>query len=426
MMPGAQPDRQAARVLCEHPPGLENGKSEDLKSAIRDGTRARVTIYSSEKIRILHAVYGMNRAGIETWLMHVLRKIDRERFHMDFLVHSSEPSDFDEEIRSLGSSVIPCARPFEVWKHPRQLRLVLQEHGPYQVFHSHVSYHGYLMQLARRFGVPVRIAHSHNDRQEFRPREDPLRWLFLVATDPWLHRHSTAGLAASERAARALFGDGWRDDPRWRVLPCGVDLEPFRAAPDPSARAELGLPPSVPVIGHVGRFYEQKNHALLIDVGAELAREGLDFRLLLVGDGPLRGQIERRAREAGLAGRVRFAGSRPDVARLMNEAMDVFVFPSLYEGLGLALVEAQASGLPCVVSDVVPTEADVVPELVRRVDLRSSAKRWASCVRAALDAPRGRPRSEALGLVEASPFNVERSLEALERFYLETVLATSS
>jgi glycosyltransferase involved in cell wall biosynthesis len=369
-------------------------------------------------IRVLHVVGGMNRGGAETWLMHVLRNIDRREFRMDFLVHTTQPGAYDEEIRALGSEVIPCLHPRRPWDYARNFRRILREHGPYDVVHSHVQhYSGYVLRLARRSGVPVRVAHCHLDTAALQATSAPARHAYLALMRRWIGHHATHGLACSTQAGASLFGASWGTDPRWRVVYCGIDLGPFRARPDRAAvRAELGISSDAFVVGHVGRFVEQKNHAFLLEVAAEVARREPGARLLLVGDGPLRRDVEARARRLNLDGRALFAGVRADVPRLLLGAMDVFLFPSVYEGLPLGLLEAQAAGLPCVCSDAVAPEAVAGP-LVRRLSLSRPPEAWADAVMDARSLARRAEPLAGVAALERSPFAVARSVEALEELY---------
>jgi glycosyltransferase involved in cell wall biosynthesis len=181
-------------------------------------------------------------------------------------------------------------------------------------------------------------------------------------------------------------------------------------------RRGLSLPPDALVIGQIGRFVRQKNHAFLLRVAAEAIWREPRVRVLLLGDGPSRPPIEGQAAALGIGDRVRFAGSRDDVPRLMLGGMDVLLFPSHHEGLGLALLEAQASRLPCVVSEAVPQEVDGLPALIRRLPLDAPVEDWATAV---LEAAGHRPLSRARGLqiMRQSPFDIERAVPELLRLY---------
>lgn len=371
-------------------------------------------------VRILHVVGGMNRGGVETWLVHVLRHIEPGRFQMDFMVHTDQPCAYDDEIRALGGRILPCLHPARPWSYASNFRRLLAANGPYDIIHSHVHhYSGYILRLARGEGIPVRIAHSHNDSTSHDPAAGPLRSVYLRLASGWIRRHATNGLAVSRPAAAALFGPRWESDPRWRVLYCGIDPRPFHLPPDLSVRAALHIPPEAFVIGHVGRFDEQKNHRFLIEVARAVACLEPRTVLLLIGDGPLRPDIERRVAETGLSGRVVFAGLQSDVPRMLIGAVDVFAMPSLHEGLPLALLEAQAAGLPCVIAAGLPEESIVIPRLVKQLGLAQGASCWAEAILAAGRKPPPVTRCKTLKTLEASKFNIRRSTDQLERFYLQ-------
>jgi glycosyltransferase involved in cell wall biosynthesis len=367
---------------------------------------------------VLHVLGRMDRGGAETWLMHMLRGIDRRQVRMDFLVHSPLRGVFDDEIRGLGSRILTCPGPNRPWSYVPRLRRILREAGPFDVVHSHVHhFSGVVLAVAASVGVPIRIAHSHNDMAAHEAQSSWPRRAYLRGVNRLLRRYATAGLACSSIAARDLYGSKWESDPRWRRLLYGIDLSPFTAQVDRAAvRRELELPPDALVVGHVGRFVEQKNHSFLVEVAAEVARREPRAHFVLAGDGPLRESIAQDVRRRGLASRFRFLGVRPDVARLMLGGMDLFLFPSRFEGLGIVLVEAQSAGLPCVFTDTVPEEADVVAPLVHRQSLAASPAVWAETVLAALRSSR-LDQATALAQVRQSPFDVDRSLGALTEFY---------
>jgi glycosyltransferase involved in cell wall biosynthesis len=335
-----------------------------------------------EAMKILHVVGSLDRGGAETWLTQMLRHIDRQVYSMDFLVHTTEPGALDKEVMELGARIVPClprlndGNPLQ---YARNFRRILRECGPYDCVHSHIHHSsGYVLMLAAMMGVPVRIAHSHNDTSAIDRTCPSLRRMYSSGMDMLIRRFATLGIAVSRSAAPSLFSPSWTADKRWLLCPLGIDLHPFTLAMDAHAvRAELGIAQNSFVIGHVGRFAEQKNHRFLVRIAECLARMEPTAVFLLVGTGPLKTEIETLVRERGLSANFIFLGVRGDVQRLMKGAMDCLLFPSSYEGLGLVLWEAQAAGLGCVISDTIPEEATVAPKLVRRLPLDAAPEVWA-------------------------------------------------
>jgi glycosyltransferase involved in cell wall biosynthesis len=359
----------------------------------------------------------MNRAGGETWLVNVLRRIDCQRFDFTFYCYTGKPGEYAPEIESLGARICLAPVRLKSLSFAGKFRQFLRE-GDYDIIHSHdLILCGYFVRLAAQERVPVRIAHSHNTDADI----SIVRRIFWWLNKKWLRRYATHGLAASRDAAFAVFGPRWENDKRFRVLHCGIDTDAFRQKVDRAeVRKEFGIPEDAQVVGHVGKFYKQKNHHFIVEIASELLRTRPDVYFLLVGEGELRPQIAALARKRGIDHRVVFAGSRSDIPRLMSAAMDAFLFPSRFEGLGLVLVEAQAAGLPCLISDRVPQEANVVPELVRVLPLEAGARRWAETLSRALESPR-LSAAQCLETVSQSTFAAQKSVEALEQFYLETL-----
>ena len=362
-------------------------------------------------VRILHVLGSMNRGGVETWLMHILRQIDRERFRMDFLVHTNQPASYDEELINLGSRILRCPYTRSPIRYARRFLEVTRNAGPFDVVHSHSQYFsGYVMWLARLAGIPMRITHSHNVVPKGSPRREQ-----YVRLSKWLIRSNcTHALAVSQPAARSVFGPHWQQDSRASIVRCSVDLTPFRAAIDRTVvRGEFGYHADEIVFGHVGRFVRQKNHRFFVEIAAEVSRREPRARFLLVGEGPLQTEIEQLFCQYGIRDRATFTGPRPDVPRLMLGAMDAFLFPSFYEGLGLVVVEAQAAGLATTISDAVPLEADVVPALIKRLSLDQPASTWAE---SALQDYKHRV-PDAIELIERGPLNVVNNAKDLLDVY---------
>jgi glycosyltransferase involved in cell wall biosynthesis len=372
-----------------------------------------------KRMRILQVVGNLNRGGTETWLMNILRHIDRDRYCMDFLVHTTSAGAYDDLVRRHDARIIPCLHPSRPHVYARNFRSVLRSNGPYDVVHSHIHhYSGYVLRLAERAGIRVRIAHSHSDTARVQAGASRIRKIYFSLSQRWIRHHASLGLAVSRAAAKALYGSAWEQDERIRILYCGIDPTAFRTTGDPEAvRGEFGIPSNAFVVGHVGRFTTVKNHAFLIDIAAAATRKHPDLYFLLVGEGELREPIEQRVRLLGLEARVKFAGGREDIPRLMTGAMDVFVLPSFYEGLPVAAIEAQAAGLSCVLSDTITPEVDIVPGLVRRRSLADPPSAWVEALVAARGGVRAESRTTALAHIEQSPFDVRKGVAALGRYY---------
>jgi glycosyltransferase involved in cell wall biosynthesis len=371
------------------------------------------------RIRVLHVVHRLDRGGVETWLVQLLRQIDRSRFTFDFLIHSAEPGAYDDEVRALGANIYPCLRPSRPISYARTFRQILRENGPYDVVHSHVQhFNGVVLAIAAAGNVRTRVAHSHLDTSPLDTDAGAKRRGYLSAMRRAIDRFATVRLAVSRLAGDSLFLPGWDSSGTGEVLFCGIYPQAFGGLIDCSeVRREIGLPPSAFVVGHVANFRPQKNHEFLIDIAAELVDREPCARLLLVGDGPERRRIEAKVSLLGLSPRIHFAGQRSDIPQLMLGAMDVFILPSLSEGLPLVGIEAQAAGLPTLFSDAVTDEVTVVPELVRHLSLSASPAVWADTL-LEMRAVRCR-QSEALAIVAASPFNIAHGAARLEEIYAE-------
>jgi glycosyltransferase involved in cell wall biosynthesis len=368
--------------------------------------------------RVLHVVSSLERGGIEIWLVHLLLHIDRRRFPTDALVLNARRGPLESELRSLGCRVFYCADHRKPWVLQRFMSDVLHRYGPYDIVHSHVHHFGgMVIRVAAKQDVPIRIVHSRNDMRPVEGRVGRLRRMYTRIMRRWIDAYATQLVAISVPAAEDLFGSGWRRDERCSIIYSGRDLSGFARQGDrEEIRRSLGLPADALVIGHVGRFHERKNHAMVIDIAAEVFRRESRARLLLIGDGPEEGVVRERADRAGIADRVVYAGARNDVAALLRSAIDVFLFPSRHEGLGVAVVEAQAAGVPCIVAAHLPGEIDVVPALIRRVALHAGPAIWANTVLQMVRGP-GVDRKEALQMVLTSDFNIERSAAKIAQLY---------
>ena len=373
--------------------------------------------------RVLHVTSGMNRGGVETWIMNVLRRIDPSVLGFDFLVETDAEADYDQEIRHLGGRILRSPRFRHRARASARLVQVLRRHGPYHAVHAHGRHDaGWPISVARAAGVPVRIGHVHNikqghDKNRLQRSYKRLMKRLLLANASWI-------LGCSMAALRSLYGDRVERASKLEMLPYGIDMDAFqRRDSRASVQAEFGLPPQSRILGHVGRFVWEKNHGFLLQVFAELARRDPRWHLLLVGDGRLRAELEAQVQALGVGARVRFAGVRADVPDLMS-AMDAFAFPSHMEGFGLVAVEAQALGVPCVLGTHLPAELDAHRASVTRLALSAGPPAWADAVERAAraagtgDADRAVHSAAAHAAVAASHFNIDRSVATLiSRYY---------
>jgi glycosyltransferase involved in cell wall biosynthesis len=358
----------------------------------------------------------MNRGGVETWLMNVLRRVPREQVAMDIMVHTDQPAAYDDEVRQLGATLHTNPNHKNPLAYALRMRRILRQGGLYDVVHSHVhDYSGVVLTIAAACGVPVRLAHSHNDTRHIMQNASPMRKAYTIAMRGLLRLSRTGGLGVSEEATESLFGLDWVTEANVQILYCGIDPRPFAAAPTNEMRRELGIHASAFVIGHVGRFDLQKNHQFLLSIFENLKVRIPDAHLMLVGDGLLRTAIQQLVRSRGIRD-VHFCGVRADIAAVF-EAMDVFVFPSLHEGLPLVCLEAQAAGVPILMSDRITRELIIQHEFVGIQSLEDSAVSWAEAAAALRD--RRRPGAKAAHVVASSPFAIAASIRALTAAYAE-------
>jgi glycosyltransferase involved in cell wall biosynthesis len=373
--------------------------------------------------RVLEIVINMQVGGIERWLLDVVQRVDRKRLQLDFACLTISDAH-RARLLSLGCNVHVIPDLLHPSRGFAAMRRLNAQGGPYDAVHAHLHHMtGLVLWMAHRCGIRVRIAHSHLDS---RPVERNVGRRFLMRNAvlaALIQRHATAGLACSSDAAASLYGPRWKADGRWRLLYCGIDLMPFRSARGGTeARRALGIPAGALVVGNIARFVPQKNHALFVQVATEVARREPSAHFLLLGDGPLQGDTEQRAAASGLTSRFHIIAGRTDVAEF-TPAMDVFLFPSIYEGLGLAVVEAQAGGVPCVITDSLPAEVDVVPAFLRRVALGVPPAAWADEVLAAWRPLTSACRDAARERIAQSAFNIEESAHLLQDFYCQQLHA---
>lgn len=321
-------------------------------------------------IRVLHVVVNMNRGGAETLLMNLYRNIDRSKFQFDFL--TCKEGVFDKEINELGGKVykIPYITEVGHSKYLKALDEFYTKCPQYQIVHSHMDkMSGFVLRAAKKAGVLVRIAHSHSTRSEGGAVARLYKWY----AGTMISKNATDFVSCSQEAAKWLFRNKAN---RTIFLKNAIDLDKFKFSMKKreSIRSELKIKEDQFIVGHVGRFSLPKNHSYVLEVFDEFLSYRKEAILLLVGDGPLLPEIKRKVEGMGLAENVKFLGSRSDVEQIL-QVFDVFLFPSIFEGFGVAVLEAQASGLPCLISDSITKEIDMGMGLVQSIPLNNK-KLW--------------------------------------------------
>lgn len=363
-----------------------------------------------KSLRVLHIVTRMERAGIETMLMNYYRHIDRDKLQFDFLTHGVQKGDYDDEILSMGGRIyyLPPVRYFI--KYMAGLKTFFDRHPQYKIVHSHIdALSAFPLWMAKKAGVPMRIAHSHTNsfNKDWK--------LVLRYISKWLLPSAANQYwGCSKAAVKFMFGDKIYTGGAYTVLNNAIDSKRFAFRQDIRAavRKELALDGSF-AVGHVGHFNDSKNHGFLVDIFLEVYKKDKNSKLLLIGDGAGKPKVQQKAEKLGLGGAVIFLGKRSDVPELM-QAMDVFLLPSRFEGLSVALVEAQAAGLGCVASaDVIPRDSNMTG-LVKYIPLTAHQEVWAEAVLG----QRGAPRADSSSQIIRAGYDIEDAAAALSGFYL--------
>ena len=357
-------------------------------------------------IRVLQCVNNMHRAGLETMLMTYYRHIDRKEIQFDFLTHRPEESDYDAEIIDLGGRVYYAPRlyPQNYPSYFQYMKRFFSEHPEYKIVHSHIDSMSFLPLLtAQKAGVPVRIAHSHNtslDKDYKYLMKEAFRWrLPYIATDY---------LACGTEAGKYMFGDR-----EFLVIPNAIEACKFRfnSTIREKTRRMLGVEHKY-VIGCVGRLTKQKNISFMLAVFNEICKSDKSSVLMVVGGGEEESELKNYAKKLGISHRVFFLGVRDDVNHLY-QAMDLFVMPSLYEGLPVVGIEAQFSDIHCIFSANITKEVRLSRK-AHFLSLNRGISEWADCIL------KLKNRSgKRIPNFECSKYDIEQSKSILEQFYFD-------
>jgi glycosyltransferase involved in cell wall biosynthesis len=363
-----------------------------------------------KKINILHTVGGMNRGGAETFLMNVLRRINKQKFTFVFLCYGEGTFDYEDEIISLGGKIVrtPGISGVGPLKYIQNIEQIIKDEQ-IDVVHTHTYYNSmFSLIAAKNTGIKVRITHSHNTKSEESP--NLLKALYFKISKLIINRYSTNYLACGQDAGEALF----YNKNKFTIIDNGIILDDFYylSSTRQDLRKEFGISKTSKVVLHVGRFDTQKNHTFLVDVFSEYLKLVPDSKLILVGDGTLRTEIEKKVIQLKIEKNVLFLGKRGDVNKLYNIA-DLFLFPSLHEGLPVTLVEAQANGLICLISDAIDKTIQLT-DCIYFDSLSRSAKQWAQKMDEL-----NLSRIDTKEIMQSGRYDMVENIKSIENLYQE-------
>lgn len=379
-----------------------------------------------EPLRVLHVLGGLSLGGAESRVMDLYRCMDREKVQFDFLIHRKDINSavyqkhfYEEEVEALGGKVyaLPKFMGYNYAAYRRAVRDFFREHHEFAVVQGHMtSTASIYLPLAKKAGIPVGCAHARSAGVDKGIKGIMTKVLRL----PLLYRADYC-IACSREAGEAVFGTKWSDSPKARLVPNAIDAGRFRydASMRAKIRSELALDDSY-VIGHVGRFHYSKNHEFLLQIFSRLhqnlKKKGKRCKLLLLGEGERMEAARSQAVRLGIEEDVVFLGNRKEVEQYY-QAFDLFLFPSRFEGLPGTVVEAQAAGLRCVISDRITTQVGI-SKLVHFLSLEESADRWAREVEENLVYE----RQDMTQVVREAGFDVWEQARRMEQFYLTGIL----
>lgn len=330
----------------------------------------------ANKIHVLQATGSLRVGGLETVALNIFRYCDKTKYSFDYLVYGDAIEPLESVVEELGGRVFHIPYPHvDVNKYMREMKKIMYEYGPYHVVHAHSLFNsGLVMKAAYEMKIPIRIAHAHSDR---RNTEVGLpRRCYNLLMQKLINRYATQKIACSEGAGKYLYGKAY--DNSIYIMRNGVDVKRFRFNQDKrnEIKEEFGWS-KCKIVGHVGRLSEVKNQKKIINVFNCAYLQDPSLRLIIAGDGELKDVLQRQIDALGLTGVVRLTGTRNDVPALLS-AFDVYIMPSLYEGVSISLIEAQASGVHCLVSSNAASPETRLTDCINIMELSESDTMWSN------------------------------------------------
>ncbi len=368
-------------------------------------------------IRILHIVGGMQRAGAETLLMNLYRNLDRESFQFDFLYFTDMQCDYDEEILELGGKIyrIPpnsTNRVSRILNRYAKFNALLKSLPSHQIVHSHINLNGAIFLVLAYFRKKkLRVSHSHISRGS----KAIVPSVYRFITRRLIKWCANVYMACGEAAGAYLYPSV--PPGRVVVFPNSIDISKFQEQAEFSnkLREELNIDPETKIITQIGRFTFQKNFEFTVEFAEYLRNLGENVHFVLLGTGPLETKLKEMIRTKGLEPYFTFYGISSEIPKILHSS-DVFFMPSNLEGFPVVLVEAQACGIPCVISTNISEEVDMGLELISFVDLKASHNVWQNALNTAFKAKR-KDWPEIKKKMQARNFDAADSVKKLQELY---------
>lgn len=365
-------------------------------------------------IRVAQIMGKWFGGGVESVVMNYYRHIDRTKIQFDFICDSDSTNIPYEEIESLGGRVILVPPYQKLFKYEKELIKIFKE-NQYKIVHSNINALSvFPLRAAKKAGVPIRIAHSHSTSN----KKEWKKTLIKNILRPFSKVYATDYFACSELAGRWLFGSKTFNKGKVTIINNAIDVDKFKYDEKVrnKKRKELIIKDNTLVIGHIGRFVTQKNHTFLIDIFNEIQKQNNKSLLLLVGQGPKTNEIKEKVKKLKIENKVKFLGQRND-ANELYQAFDIFLLPSLYEGLPVVGVEAQASGLLCFLSDDMTKETKVL-KTTKFMSLNEESNKWAKEI---IKKYKLFKRTTSTKEITDSGFNIKKECLKLEKKYIKLI-----
>lgn len=355
-------------------------------------------------MKIMYVNYTMNLGGVETFLVNVCKNMDSKKYEFIFLTYDNSEFYYDNLLKEINCKIIKTKNKNFLENFISTYKIIKQLKP--DVVHCNIYFHSIMVMIAAKLaGVKIRITHSHSAMADLEKNNIKKRINKIIQ---WLLNYfCTSKLACSKEAGNALFG---KYD--FEIISNGIEFDKFYYNEEMRIkyRKDLKIAKNEIVIGHVGRLEQVKNHKFLLDIFKSILNKNSNYKLILVGSGTLENELKEYSKKLNIKDKVLFLGNRNDINKILN-CFDIIVFPSIYEGLPISLVESQANGLKIIASDTISKEVDITNN-IKFYSLEKSAKDWANQVLLI-----NKTRKNVKEYINNSDYSIKTTTNKLEKIY---------